>query len=463
MNKLTQKELWGKIQNFALDDSTSSFPFSKKLAKEQNWSANFNNKAIEEYRKFIYLCCISPGGASPSETVDKVWHLHLTYTHNYWVDFCRNTLQQDVHHHPGRGSSNENEKHRSWYLETLTLYQQTFETKAPQDIWPPIPSQQQGFKQDIYDPGFFRKLTLIFSGLTLLYISFNNLYHTKGSEFLYHYALISMAGLCVIWFAQQHKHNRLKILIKDNWPQYCTPFQMSHFINGAHRSYQAAIVDLLKRGIIDTSGDAYQLNKTTLIHMDREENPLLLPLLQHYNAGDTFSYREGLGLINSGTVLHPTLEAFYRLSQKVDYQKMIIPGIVLATGMARFFQGMANYKPVGYLVLEMGVFTLICLIILQAYSYTVSVRKQVEVIWNAQNNNGYGNDFISNFTILGTAAITGFAEYAVLTTVFNAVTMQERRAASSGSAGCASGGDSGSSCSGGGDGGGGCGGCGGGD
>ena len=58
MNKLSQPELWEKIQNFNFDDQNSSYPFSKKLATENNWSDLFTLKAIAEYRKFILSCAV---------------------------------------------------------------------------------------------------------------------------------------------------------------------------------------------------------------------------------------------------------------------------------------------------------------------------------------------------------------------------------------------------------------------
>jgi len=123
MNKLSQPELWEKIQNFNFDDQNSSYPFSKKLANENNWSNLFTQNAIAEYRKFIFLCCISPCGASPSDIVDKIWLLHLTYTKNYWEDFCSNSLQQDVHHHPSKGSIMKK------------LYSKTRTISIVQDFW----------------------------------------------------------------------------------------------------------------------------------------------------------------------------------------------------------------------------------------------------------------------------------------------------------------------------------------
>jgi hypothetical protein len=37
---------------------------------------------------------ISTHIVTPSEQVDQVWHLHLTYTRSYWDEFCPNVLGQ---------------------------------------------------------------------------------------------------------------------------------------------------------------------------------------------------------------------------------------------------------------------------------------------------------------------------------------------------------------------------------
>lgn len=132
---LKDESLWNRIQGFSLDASDAGFPFSKKLAKEENWSMDFTRKAIEEYKKFIYLCCILPKGASPSEIVDKVWHMHLIYTQNYWEDFCPNVLKKSLHHHPSKGGFNEKIKHQHWFTTTLKSYKEIFQSEAPKDIW----------------------------------------------------------------------------------------------------------------------------------------------------------------------------------------------------------------------------------------------------------------------------------------------------------------------------------------
>lgn len=127
--------LWNRLQNFSLDTPNVDFPFSKKLAKEESWSLDFTKKAIEEYKRFVYLCCTLPNGASPSETVDKVWHMHLIYTQNYWEEFCPNVLRQKLHHHPSKGGSDDTRKHKIWFSDTLENYQKIFQHEPPEDIW----------------------------------------------------------------------------------------------------------------------------------------------------------------------------------------------------------------------------------------------------------------------------------------------------------------------------------------
>ncbi|GEN75644.1 glycine-rich domain-containing protein [Chryseobacterium hagamense] len=127
--------LWNRLRHFTPDHPDAEFPFSRKLAQEQNWTRSFTLEAIEEYKKFIYLCCVLPNGASPSEIVDKVWHLHLTYTQNYWEEFCPDILQRKLHHHPSPGGRNEAGKHRKWFAETLENYRKVFGEMPPEEIW----------------------------------------------------------------------------------------------------------------------------------------------------------------------------------------------------------------------------------------------------------------------------------------------------------------------------------------
>ncbi len=462
MNKLSQQELWENIQNFNLDGPNSSYPFSKKLASENNWPVSFTQKAIAEYKKFIFLCCISPTGASPSEIVDKVWHLHLTYTKNYWEDFCQNTLKQDLHHHPSKGGAEEKTKHENWYADTLSLYEKTFNSKPPAEIWPLNTEAESRITDDVYDATFLKRVVLSFSVAVVLFVWAVNLYHTQGKDFLLYYAIMCLAGLAAIWFTQKHKEERLKQIVLANMPLQFSVFEITRFLHGTHRSYQTALVDLIKRDVIETSGSGYKIVALPQSNFATEQNPLLLPLINQYKNGDVFSYLEGMSLISSDKVKHPAFENLYRFSQKVDYPKFFIPGIVLLIGLARMLQGIANNKPVGFLVMMMAVFAGIALLILLMHSYTKAVKDTVQDFWDRQHTEGKGDDVVSNFSILGPIALAGFAEYAFLSSNFDYYEPKNQRWTgndyTSTSSTCSGGGDGGGSC--GSSCGGGCGGCG---
>ena len=136
MEKLPDHILWQAIQAFHPDKHGVELPFSKRLALENGWSRRYALRAIEEYKKFVFMACTSPTPVTPSEEVDQVWHLHLVYTKSYWDDFCGKVLGRPFHHSPTEGGTQENHKYREQYTRTLEHYATTFGEKPPADIWP---------------------------------------------------------------------------------------------------------------------------------------------------------------------------------------------------------------------------------------------------------------------------------------------------------------------------------------
>lgn len=131
-----QQQLWQKINDFELDDSEHSLTFTDRLARENGWSTEFAIRAVFEYKKFIFLIIISEFPLTPSDHVDRVWHLHLLYTRSYWIDLCEDTLGKQIHHGPTEGGSHENEKFTNWYEKTKEFYTTLFTIPPPADIWP---------------------------------------------------------------------------------------------------------------------------------------------------------------------------------------------------------------------------------------------------------------------------------------------------------------------------------------
>jgi hypothetical protein len=148
MNEAESK-LWSLINAFELDDDTSSLTFSDRLARENEWSKEFALRAIEEYKKFMFLICTINLPLTPSDEVDQVWHLHLLYTQSYWKEFCARILKREVHHGPTKGGTQENNKFSDWYSKTLLYYKEKFKLDPPIDLWPPkeIRFRQSDFKR----------------------------------------------------------------------------------------------------------------------------------------------------------------------------------------------------------------------------------------------------------------------------------------------------------------------------
>jgi len=134
---MTQEErkLWDRIESFQFENPNAALKFVNRLARENGWTVPYAIRVVEEYKKFIFLCCISPNGATPSDAVDQAWHLHLTYTKSYWIDFCKNTIGRDIHHNPTEGGKKEDKKYRALYDSSLSLYEQKFGEPQPADIW----------------------------------------------------------------------------------------------------------------------------------------------------------------------------------------------------------------------------------------------------------------------------------------------------------------------------------------
>ena len=76
-------KLWERLRAHRFDDPSEETPFSARLAKAARWTDRKAAEVIEEYRRFIYLSQVTPGRVTPSEDVDRVWHLHLTCTRAY--------------------------------------------------------------------------------------------------------------------------------------------------------------------------------------------------------------------------------------------------------------------------------------------------------------------------------------------------------------------------------------------
>ena len=141
-----QQALYGHIQAFSLDQPNVELSFSQRLAKENDWSLVYAHEAIEEYKKFAFLSVAAEHPVIPSDPIDQVWHLHLTYTRSYWDNFCLKLLRQPLHHDPALGGLAEKQQFKDFYGKTLESYQQFFGVEPPARVWP---TTEDRFRQDL--------------------------------------------------------------------------------------------------------------------------------------------------------------------------------------------------------------------------------------------------------------------------------------------------------------------------
>lgn len=132
----SQTQLWTQLAAFDLNDPEASFSFTDRLARENGWSIEFSLRCVEEYKRFIFLICITDYSLTPSDQVDQVWHLHLLYTRSYWDEMCEGILKMKIHHGPTKGGEVQRDLFNDLYTKAKQRYSEVFLEEPPLDIWP---------------------------------------------------------------------------------------------------------------------------------------------------------------------------------------------------------------------------------------------------------------------------------------------------------------------------------------
>lgn len=127
--------VWQRLSCYQIGPDDAALSFAARLARENGWSADHAVRVIVEYRKFAFLAVTGDGEMTPSDAVDQAWHLHLTYTRDYWERFCPEVLGKPMHHGPTTGGNAERGRFFRQYADTLKRYEAVF-GPAPADIWP---------------------------------------------------------------------------------------------------------------------------------------------------------------------------------------------------------------------------------------------------------------------------------------------------------------------------------------
>src|SRR5688500_5011165 len=159
----------------------------------------------------------------PSEDVDQVWHLHLTFTRSYWEDLCPRVLGRSLHHGPTRGGPQEREKHHRMYEQTLESYRRFFGEAPPAGLWPPVEQRFTAAAQYVRvnrrtawvvnKPRWLMGVMVVIASSTAGCESRGSVFEYSGGDFLAFFGCL-LAGLVVLiallraWYRREWSSRR---------------------------------------------------------------------------------------------------------------------------------------------------------------------------------------------------------------------------------------------------------------
>lgn len=378
-----QIELYQRIQAFSFEGIDAQLTFSKRLARENGWSLPYTQRVIEEYKKFVFLAVVAHP-ATPSDAVDQVWHLHLTYTRSYWQEFCPKVLQKSLHHEPTLGGTSEQIKFDDWYTKTLESYKNFFDEMPPADIWP---SSEIRFGRDLnfirintqqnwvlpklawnsLEKVQFNKVaffTLLFT-LSLIVTScqaianFPNPINFTGADFLKFYILIGIIGL-VLAFWLRHS-----LCLPDGTPNQETenlnPYEVAFLAGNSDRLVKTAIINLIQQGYaeIETKQQFLWIKQRKLIFrrmVDSSGHPVEQAIAQEIIAADgsikeVLQKNTGIAELVSLRLQQLGLVMNANQSSKAQFYPLLIMIFILGLGVVKMFVGISRDKPIGFLII----------------------------------------------------------------------------------------------------------------
>ena len=478
-----QLELYKRLQEFSFDRPDTQLSFSRRLARDNNWSQDYTERVIAEYKKFAFLAVVAGHPVTPSDQVDQVWHLHLTYTRSYWQEFCPKVLQTPLHHDPTRGGAGEQSKFKGMYHQTLVSYEQFF-GQVPTDIWsssndrfgkdlnfvrvntqknwvflkPSLPSLPRLQYKQALIPCFLLTLASVVTGCQLS-AGIPNPLDFSGSEFLTFYFLLSTVVIAAAYGLRCYLRSPGEA--RDQKNLALDVYETAYLAEGKNRVIDTAILHLVQKKYV-----VVELGKLTLTLRARIEDlshPLEQAVIKAIRSDKHINQLRAAVTGEIQVIRDRLRDLGLLLSQKQALKVQIYPVILIASlvglGIAKISVGVSRGKPVGFLIAMCFVIAVVGLgfwLILSRRSrfgdrfLTSLHREHIRLIATDQED----PTLPLVFALLGSLAITNLSPE-----LKNALFIGSN---SDGSSWSSDSSNSGSSDSGGGDsGGGGCGGCGG--
>ena len=372
--------LWLRIADYNFNDPNAALPFSQKLAIEQNWSSFFTQKAIAEYRRFIYLCCISPDGVTPSAIIDEVGLLHLTYSVDNWELFCRHVLQKDIQHHLAACANEVYEDYIKCYERTLQLYKTTFNDTPQIDIWRPLkpsssPSQLSNNPDhfSFFEAGSYLRFLILLLPFIFIAVFYGkiNPFALAGEQFLTFYSVLVLSSLAIMWLCYMAQEALLFHRLSTHLSVSPSPTELAFLAGGERRVALLIISELInEKHIIQVNKTHFKIIKE---RFDTYNGPVKVELIQFLNEDIHFN-----DLIKiSAKEASPYYDKYRYLKSSFNNptKNIITPLLVVVIGIAGTMHGLANNGNVGYLIFLMITYGWLILTLIELNNFYSVSRK----------------------------------------------------------------------------------------
>ncbi|MEO0913544.1 MAG: hypothetical protein AAFY59_11225 [Pseudomonadota bacterium] len=132
---MRDKALWFRLQGYPLGGLADGYLHSRAFAAETGWKPAYTEAVVEEYRKFLYLACVSDGAAMPPPDVDYLWSLHRERSRETYIEaLCVGVLDKLVKH-PGTSGKLSKSAFKRHFSATRKLYQEEFGEAPAPAVW----------------------------------------------------------------------------------------------------------------------------------------------------------------------------------------------------------------------------------------------------------------------------------------------------------------------------------------
>lgn len=114
----TFSSLLPSLKEHRLAEEIDKFDLSMVMRRFKQKNPDLDaDYAEDQYKLFMYLCCVDTSGylPVPNNLIDEVWHNHLMFTKEY-NEFCRKTAGRFLHHTPPIDGFSEEEVEERWKI-----------------------------------------------------------------------------------------------------------------------------------------------------------------------------------------------------------------------------------------------------------------------------------------------------------------------------------------------------------